>query len=380
MRADVDKLYSGNYRFTVEIDTGAETGSNQLTVWFAEKVHVETVPLSHFKLPQLFRALQEPYRTSLQAQLEAEQRACRKPFKEEIASLKSAPVQEGASHERRGGTKRRSNDLSKQMNIALQRLDADFTHRALLTLDREYFDPAILQQENRLFGDDHFLRDFYFEETNPKYIRNFCHKFALSEPYRQQVLARETPWAKRNALFVRNVFAVWEELPGTTSSREEDEQKLSDFFHWIDAHYEAILALPEYQQLQQLDTAFKPNAKVLDPFIQPAVELLNQIPGVTTQYSCQGVSGKVHFQGRTLLAVSEHEEFAYVSFAELEQPAKDIIEALLPAFPAVTDVPLPFNFALRSLLRSTGDNLRFRVELVALAQRALDTVNGQGSL
>jgi len=380
MRADVDKLYSGNYRFTVEIDTGAETGSNQLTVWFAEKVHVETVPLSHFKLPQLFRALQEPYRMSLQAQLEAEQRACRKPFKEEIASLKSAPVQEGASHERRGGTKRRSNDLSKQMNIALQRLDADFTHRALLTLDREYFDPAILQQENRLFGDDHFLRDFYFEETNPKYIRNFCHKFALSEPYRQQVLARETPWAKRNALFVRNVFAVWEELPGTTSSREEDEQKLSDFFHWIDAHYEAILALPEYQQLQQLDTAFKPNARVLDPFIQPAVELLNQIPGVTTQYSCQGVSGKVHFQGRTLLAVSEHEEFAYVSFAELEQPAKYIIEALLPAFPSVTDVPLPFNFALPSLWRSTGDNLRFRVELVELAQRVLDTVNGQESL
>ena len=97
MRADVDKLYSGNYRFTVEIDTGAETGSNQLTVWFAEKVHVETVPLSHFKLPQLFRALQEPYRTSLQAQLKAEQCACRKPFKEEIASLKIAPVQEGAS-------------------------------------------------------------------------------------------------------------------------------------------------------------------------------------------------------------------------------------------------------------------------------------------
>jgi hypothetical protein len=88
----------------------------------------------------------------------------------------------------------------------------------------------------------------------------------------------------------------------------------------------------------------------------------------------------VHFEGRTLLALSEHEEFAYVSFAELEQPAKGIIEALLPAFPAVTDVPLPFNFALRSLLRSTGDNLCFRVELVELAQRALDTVNGEGSL
>jgi hypothetical protein len=380
MRADVDKIYSGNYRFIIEIDTGAETGANQLTVWFAEKVNVEAVPLSHFKLPQLFRALKEPYRSRLQGQLDAEQRACRKSFEEEIASLRSAPVEERALPKRRSGTKWRINDLYKQMNIALQRISADFTHRALLTLDRECFDTAILQQENRLFGDDHFLRDFYFEETNPKYIHNFCHKFATSEAYRQQVLARNTAWAKRNALFVRNVFAAWEELPRTPSSREEDEQKLSDFFHWIDTHYEAILALPEYQHLQRLDNAFKADAKVLDPLIQPAVELLNQLPGVATQYSCQGVSGKVHFQGRTLLAVSEHEEFAYVSFSELEQPAKDVIEALLPRFPAVTNVPQPFSFALRSILRSTGDNLRFRAELVELAQCALDAVKGRGVL
>jgi hypothetical protein len=380
MRADVDTIYSGNHRFTIEMDTGAETGSNQLTVWFAEKVPVEAVPLSHFKLSQLFRALKEPYRSNLQAQLATEQRACRKPFEEEIASLRNAPPCEKAFQERRGGVKRRINDLHKQMNIALQRLDADFTHRVLLALDRERFDPAILQQEHHQFRDDHFLRDFYFDEANPKYIRNFCHKFAGSETYRRQVLARETAWAKRNALFVRNVFAAWEDAPGTSGSQQEDEQKLRDFFYWIDAHYEEILALPEYQRLQQLDTAFKPDARVLDPLIQPAVELLNQLPGITTQYSCQGVSGKVHFQGRTLLAVSEHEEFAYVSFTALEQPAKQIIESLLPAFPAVTDVPLPFNFALRSILRSTGDNLRFRVELVELAQRALDIMKSQGGL
>ncbi len=376
MRAEVDKIYSGNYRFTVELDTGAETGDNQLTIWFAEKVGIKTVPLSHFKLHQLLRALREPYRSHLQAQLDAEKQACRRHFEEEIARLRSAPTQESTSHERRGSAKRRIKELYKQMNIALQRLNVDFTHRMVLSLDRQYFDTTILQQENRQFGDDRFLRDFYFEETNPKYIRNFCHKFATSEPYRQQVLARETAWAKRNALFLRNMFTVLEQLPRTVGSREEDEQKLRDFFHWIGTYYETILALPEYQRLQQLDNAFKADAKVLDPLIRLPVELLNQIPGVTTQYSCQGVSGKVQFQGRALLAVSEHEEFAYVSFAALEQPAKGIIEALLPAFPAVTNVPLPFNFALRSMLRSTGDNLRFRAELVALAQCALDKVTG----
>jgi hypothetical protein len=87
----------------------------------------------------------------------------------------------------------------------------------------------------------------------------------------------------------------------------------------------------------------------------------------------------VRFEGRELLVVSPHEEFAYVSFSELRWPANDAISALLPLFPSITIARIPNNFVLRSLLRSTGDNLRFRTELGELAERVLASVDGDGS-
>src|SRR5437588_12767752 len=84
MRMTTDKMYYGNYRFVVEFDSGSETGSNQLTVWAAEKSDIDAVP----------------------------------------------------------------------------------------------------------------------------HTRNFCRKFALDEAYRKLVLAGETRWARRNALFVRNLLSV----------------------------------------------------------------------------------------------------------------------------------------------------------------------------
>lgn len=369
MRMEVDKIYYGNYLFRVELDTGAETGENQLTVWFAEKINTASFPLTRFKPEQLFKALLEPYKSSLHAQLEQEKSQRRKPFQEEIDGLRNSFA---ASEKRKvpAKVKRQINDLRRQMNIALKRQEADFTHRAVLPLDRSCFDMEILQSSSNYFEHERFLRDFYFEEASKQYIRNFCRKFANDEIYRQRVLAQEISWSKRNALFLRNLFTLFGEHFHPTDAHEY-EKKAHDFFHWINQHYKEILALPEYQKLQQLDNAFMPNANELDPFIRPAVELLNRIPGITTRYSCQGVSGKVQFQGYSLLVVSEHEEYAYVSFAQMEQPAKNIIEGLLSQFPSITNAQLPGTFALWSVLRSTGDNLRFRTELRELAQRAL---------
>lgn len=79
----------------------------------------------------------------------------------------------------------------------------------------------------------------------------------------------------------------------------------------------------------------------------------------------------MRFGGRELLAVSPHEEYAYVSFSELGQPACDALASLLPAFPAISDARVPGNFASGTVLRSTGDNLRFREELLELAERVL---------
>lgn len=380
MRVTTDTMYYGNYRFVVEFDSGSEAGSNQLTVWVAEKADIDTVPLKRFVAAQLLCALVEPERSHLHAKLEEERRACQQPFELEIANLQE-PF--SAAGEKQGQkvpekVKRRARNLRKQMKSALQRLEVGFARRELWPLDKRWFDRDTLQAQSRVFGEEFSLRDFYFEAASGLHIRNFCRKFALDEGYRQQVLAGETRWARRNTLFVRNLLAVVGEDALLTSAQDYD-RKARDFFRWVDAHVEEILALPAYQRLKEEDSAFEPSVGELDPLVRSAVQALNRIPGVTTRFSCQGVSGKVRFGERELLVVSPHEEYAYVSFSELGQQARNAIAALLPSFPGVTDARIPCNFALGSVLRSTGDNLRFREELVELAERVLASVYSWGT-
>src|SRR5690348_4995770 len=87
MRVVTDKMYYGDYKFFIELDTEAATGANQLTVWVAEKLDVHDVPLSQFSAAQLLNALLEPLQSRLRTQLEEEQRGCQRPFEEEIAEL-----------------------------------------------------------------------------------------------------------------------------------------------------------------------------------------------------------------------------------------------------------------------------------------------------
>src|SRR5258706_117712 len=381
MRMITDTMHYGNYKFDVELDTGSETGANQLTIWVAEKLNIDTVPLKQFGVAHLLNALIEPERARLHVKLEEEKLACQRSFELEIASLQRPYTVSGEKQGQKipEKVKRKARKLREQMKAARPRLEVEFARRELWSLDRQWFDRDTLQAQSRVYSEVFFLRTFYFEEANDPHIRNFCRKFALDEAYRQQVLAGETRWVKRNALFVRNLFAQVGE--DTLLSNERDyDRKAREFFRWVATYVEEILALPDYQCLQQEDSAFQPSAGELDPLIRQAVEALNRIPGVTTQFSCQGVSGKVRFQGRELLVVSPHEEYAYVSFSELRWPANDAICALLPLFPSITIARIPYNFALRSVLRSTGDNLRFRTELVELAERALASVDGVGSI
>ncbi|MGZ3645004.1 MAG: hypothetical protein ACXVCM_14285, partial [Ktedonobacteraceae bacterium] len=377
MRMVTDTMYFGNYKFDVELDTGSETGANQLTVWAAEKLNIDTVPLKQFGVAQLLNALIEPERTRLHDRLEAEKHACQQSFELEIASLHRPYTEAGEKQGQKipGKLKRKARKLREQKKAALQRLEVEFARRELCSLDRSWFDLDTLQAQSHLYSEEYFPRDFYFEEANYPHIRNFCRKFALDEAYRQQVLAGETRWAKRNALFVRNLLAQMGE-DALLSNEQDYDCRAREFFRWIDAHVEQIQSLPEYQRLQAQDCAFEPSAGELDPLIRQAVEQLNRIPGVTTQFSCQGVSGKVRFEGRELLVVSPHQEYAYVSFSELQRPANDAISDLLPLFPSITNARIPYNFVLRSLLRSTGDNLRFRRELVELAVRVLARLDG----
>ena len=162
------------------------------------------------------------------------------------------------------------------------------------------------------------------------------------------------------------------------SSAQDYDRKVRDFFRWVDAHVEEILASPAYQRLKEEDSVFEPSAGELDPLIRPAVQALNRIPGVTTRFSCQGVSGKVRFGERELLVVSPHEEYAYVSFSELGQQARNAIAALLPSFPGVTDaahfqltagIPTVAAFGPGLLPRAHSPNERLDVAGAAKASR-----------
>ena len=381
MRIITDTMYFGNYKFDMDLDTGSETGANQLTIWVAEKLNIDTVPLKQFGVAQLLNALIEPERARLHDRLEEEKRAFQHSFELEITGLQGPFTVAGEKQGQKypGKVKRKMRKLREQKKAALQRLEVEFARRELWFLDRRWFDPVTLQAQSHIYSEEYFLRDFYFEEANYPHIRNFCRKFALDEAYRQQVLTGETRWAKRNALFMRNLLAQIGE-DALLSNEQGFAYRAREFFRWVDAHVEQIQALPEYQRLEEEDSAFQPSACELDPLIRQAVEALNRIPGVTTQFSCQGVSGKVRFEGREFLVVSPHQEYAYVSFTELPWPAKDAISDLLPLFPSITNARIPYNFVLRSLLRSTGDNLRFRRELVELAERVLARVDGEGSI
>ena len=381
MRIITDTMYFGNYKFDMDLDTGSETGANQLTIWVAEKLNIDTVPLKQFGLVQLLNALIEPERARLRDRFEEEKCAFQHSFELEITGLQGPFTVAGEKQGQKypGKVKRKMRKLREQKKAALQRLEVEFARRELWSLDRRWFDPVTLQAQSHIYREEYFLRDFYFEEANYPHIRNFCRKFALDEAYRQQVLTGETRWAKRNALFMRNLLAQIGE-DALLSNEQDFAYQAREFFRWVDAHVEQIQALPEYQRLEEEDCAFQPSACELDPLIRQAVEALNRIPGVTTQFSCQGVSGKVRFEGRELMVVSPHQEHAYVSFSELLWPAKDAISDLLPLFPSITNARIPYNFVLRSLLRSTGDNLHFRRELVELAERVLARVDGEGSI
>jgi hypothetical protein len=224
-----------------------------------------------------------------------------------------------------------------------------------------------IEQASHVFGEPRFLRDFYFEEASKHHIKDFCQKFALDEAYRQDVLAGRTHWAMRDALFMRNLLSIaGEELLFAKDSSYD--HKARKFFHWLDVHCEEILALPEYQRLQEIDNVHVPNTHDLDPEIKLVVDYFNLIPGVTTQFSCQGVSGKVHFQDYDLLTVSPHREYGFVSFSALGPYAHDTIIALVSSYSNITIDPMPCNYALQLVLRSTGDNLSFRQELLTLAR------------
>ncbi len=241
MRVDfLDQEYYGNFRFTVDLDTGSETSCHHLTVWVAEKANIDSVPLSKFTSEQLFLALIEPQKSRLHAQLEEEKAACREPFDEEIEHLKSSfRDTQGKEQHIPANVKRQIRALQDQKKKSEKRLEKDFARRELFILDRQCFDSTVLQEENPLFEEDYFLRTFYFDEANHWDIDDFCRNFALDPAYQQEVLSGK---ARRNELFHQNLTGMIVIKNATLTGKQAYDDHLCELFTWIDRHIDEIRA------------------------------------------------------------------------------------------------------------------------------------------
>ena len=100
---------------------------------------------------------------------------------------------------------------------------------------------------------------------------------------------------------------------------EAANRELMHLYKLIERHIDAWEALPAYQEHRTREALLsKPSMEILDPEIVEAVYGFNQIPGVETKFSCQGLRngmkvpewphGSIWFPGL-------HECLAYIQFA-----------------------------------------------------------------
>jgi hypothetical protein len=226
-------------------------------------------------------------------------------------------------------------------------------------------------RQNGEWTEPKFVRSFYFEDVKLSYMKNFCRKFATDAEYREASVNKETDWAIRDGLFERNAF---ESLvyPALITQALGD---VPDVWNFIKKHYTQIVAHPDYDRIKALDTAFEPIYTTLDPEIVPAVNAFNQITGVETQFSCQGVTGTIPYEGMEFLVDSYHYRYAYISFKTV---AQEVEQQLLPIVQASKTMRIKPSYGFQStsvMLQSTGDNLAFLRDAEALAQQLIKTIS-----
>lgn len=198
-----------------------------------------------------------------------------------------------------------------------------------------------------------FVRSFFLDDAqNIALIQKFCERLAHDPNYRAAALRRDTPWAKRNDLFLRNCFNPYfqpnpclRQLGGIVSA-----------YRYFTENTDAILIHPDYQRIHAHDTATVSQPQQPDPYIAPIVTALNSLPNTKTLASCQGVSGTLDIEGINIMTLSTHARYAYIWFVDL--PAA--LARRLYVHPAITYETLP-----HPTLRATDDNAAFLAALSA---------------
>jgi hypothetical protein len=220
------------------------------------------------------------------------------------------------------------------------------------------------QDQDGHWSEPRWVRSFYFEDCDQRYIRNFCKKFAQDQAYRSACLRGTVDWSQRDRLFVRNITpSLWQ--ASAVIRTLGDPQQAYAFFK---QHWKAIITHPTYQQILAADSMFQPSSTNLDPEIEAAVQLFNTIPAVRTKFSCQGVSGTVCYANLDILVVTPHERLGYIWFDTIAPPIEQQLIDYLTASSGAE-----YQQSMKQLV-STGNNRVFRATAYYLVQQLLQNV------
>src|SRR5215471_21454748 len=298
-----DDFWVDGYHFEVGFSNDNAVGLCQRDVTVGHRLKVEDLALSDFTGRQLLEAYTGTDREGLQL-----------AFSDQVESLRAS------YKEARRAPHANSTRLLRHEKRDLKRLEKTLAQE-LSILDRGLFDLSRVQDQVQHTEHEHFLRSFFFDEVNDRYIYNFCRKFASDPAYRAVVENGTAPWIERNTLFLKNLESSWwretvGELPPNADGVAELQSLFEEqFFRWICRHSKRIMAGTEYQHLKQLEQAS--DAACLAGGVDAGMEEIalawNAIPGVVASSSCHGASGVVSYAGRTLLVPSAHDECAYVT-------------------------------------------------------------------
>jgi hypothetical protein len=361
-----EDFWVDEYHFEVSSSNDNAVGLCQRDVTVGHRRQVEDLALSDFTGQQLLEAYTGPDRGGRQ-----------QAFADQIESLRAS------YKEARRAPHANSTRLLRQEKRDLRRLEKTLAQE-LSILDRGLFDLSRVQGQVQHTEHDHFLRSFFFDEVNDRYIHNFCRKYASDPAYRADIEDGIAPWVERNALFLKNLESSWwQETVGELPPNADGVLQLQSlfeeqFFRWICRHAKRIMDDKGYQHLKQLEQSSEAACRTgrVDAGMEEVALAWNVIPGVAISSSCQGASGVVSYAGRMLLAPSVHDECAYVTMTLKDESLAEVIERCRSAFPHIrsTQFYRPVG-SYRGVpqrhcqLRSgtATDNSRVRQDLVSIA-------------
>lgn len=179
--------------------------------------------------------------------------------------------------------------------------------------------------------DSILYRTFYFNK-NEKHIHSFAIKFVNDPAYRQSCLAGTVHWARSGRWYAQNDHIYYDQFQTIKVAHTKEEHRrmkaqfqqtqarLEQLYRIIDMQVEKLEDTKEYQEHLVLEQSFTPSIAVLDPEIAGIVQLLNQLPGVVTQFSCQGIRRGIQVEGWKYGPIwfpGNHQPRAYVSFNQI---------------------------------------------------------------